>query len=894
MRSTAQVVLVEGPPTPTALIDVLVRRGDGAAGGHPRLPDRRDRRARRCGRSRPTRRSTWPRAGRARMARRRRVRRHDRGPGAGRGRRRRPRARRRRSGRDRSESGARRPALRARSTSRASTSPACRPPSAWRWSAGSASFEEFWEASFEAPALRPRARSATPCSRGPRSCASSGRAPIDRGAGCLHGAAGAAGDRRGRRARGRPWRWSSGAAHARGLRRGRRRSRRSTRRCPRPSPPADADPVQLPAPRRAARLRRRQPGAALLPARPRRGRRLSPRDARGRWSSSRSTCACAASRRRSPTRSRRTGSRRCSPTIRGKAEPGLDEVREATIATLCRGDATHVDGFLWPASIGHAVGRVARRIGRNSLQDEFWREVHDAAAAAHRRAGARDPAPQQPGRGRHVGLPAPAAGRRDRLRQPRGRTDRRRAPRRRPAARQRCHACARPGRRNGRPPPRPRWWRRSSSAITLEDVASDALDRRLAEATSSGVAATVAARGRRRAAARAPPGRRSTPCERLAADGRRSAVARQGGPRAVAGSWRTARRGRTRASATPPSRRSWPRSTYVRSSACDDAATGTDEAVEPAPEALRTLHEMALTQPGVDRAAWIAAARGLMESYVVNAGRVGPRDRAPLPRARGRRRGGGAGGRPAAVEPRSSRSRRRRSWQGFLEVNATGAREEPGRRRGARRLPRRRCRWSASARRCRCCGGRSRCSGRASAGTSRENVIALRGIGAGEAARRSSARATRRSSRQMSDELSKAMDDLGRPALMADPGGLDARRPRRAAALAARAWPGGRDARRRRSGSARSATPRGRSASSRAISTELDDALAFVYGEGDRRSGGGPYIPRWLAALRGSSATRRVALVQKDAIERKGVTQLLFEPETLPLPREERGARRRC
>lgn len=61
--------------------------------------------------------------------------------------------------------------------------------------------------------------------------------------------------------------------------------------------------------------------------------------------------------------------------IRGKAEPGLDELREATIATLCRGDATHVDGFLWPSVVGRHIGRVADRIGKTSLQEEFWREV---------------------------------------------------------------------------------------------------------------------------------------------------------------------------------------------------------------------------------------------------------------------------------------------------------------------------------------------------------------------------------------------------------------------------------------------------------------------------------------------------------------------------------------
>ncbi len=60
---------------------------------------------------------------------------------------------------------------------------------------------------------------------------------------------------------------------------------------------------------------------------------------------------------------------------RAKHAPGLDEVREAAIATLCRGEAAHLDGFLWPSVIGRAVGKVAARVGQNSLQAEFWREV---------------------------------------------------------------------------------------------------------------------------------------------------------------------------------------------------------------------------------------------------------------------------------------------------------------------------------------------------------------------------------------------------------------------------------------------------------------------------------------------------------------------------------------
>jgi hypothetical protein len=65
---------------------------------------------------------------------------------------------------------------------------------------------------------------------------------------------------------------------------------------------------------------------------------------------------------------------------------------------------------------------------------------------------------------------------------------------------------------------------------------------------------------------------------------------------------------------------------------------------------------------------------------------------------------------------------------------------------------------------------------------------------------------------------------------------------------------------------------------------DLDQALSFVYE--DEKAGLGssrPYIPKWLASLRDFFRHDVVALVQKDAIEKKGLTSLLFEPETLPL-----------
>ena len=62
---------------------------------------------------------------------------------------------------------------------------------------------------------------------------------------------------------------------------------------------------------------------------------------------------------------------------------------------------------------------------------------------------------------------------------------------------------------------------------------------------------------------------------------------------------------------------------------------------------------------------------------------------------------------------------------------------------------------------------------------------------------------------------------------------------------------------------------------------EIDEALEFVYG--DRRSlPSAGYIPKWLGLIREFFSKDVVAFVQKDAIERKGLTQLLFEPETLP------------
>jgi hypothetical protein len=64
---------------------------------------------------------------------------------------------------------------------------------------------------------------------------------------------------------------------------------------------------------------------------------------------------------------------------------------------------------------------------------------------------------------------------------------------------------------------------------------------------------------------------------------------------------------------------------------------------------------------------------------------------------------------------------------------------------------------------------------------------------------------------------------------------------------------------------------------------DLDQALSFVYEEQTAGLGPSrPNIPRWLASLREFFRHEVVALVQHDAIERKGLTRLLLEPETMP------------
>lgn len=64
----------------------------------------------------------------------------------------------------------------------------------------------------------------------------------------------------------------------------------------------------------------------------------------------------------------------------------------------------------------------------------------------------------------------------------------------------------------------------------------------------------------------------------------------------------------------------------------------------------------------------------------------------------------------------------------------------------------------------------------------------------------------------------------------------------------------------------------------------LDRAIGFPYDDerGADLSASAPYVPQWLSALREFFSGESVAMMQRDAVDR-GLKQLLFEPETLPL-----------
>ncbi|MDP2345163.1 MAG: DUF5682 family protein [Deltaproteobacteria bacterium] len=61
--------------------------------------------------------------------------------------------------------------------------------------------------------------------------------------------------------------------------------------------------------------------------------------------------------------------------LRGKSAPGLDEVRESAASVMGRGDANVTGDVVMASVIGNRVGLVSAKVGRNALQMELEREV---------------------------------------------------------------------------------------------------------------------------------------------------------------------------------------------------------------------------------------------------------------------------------------------------------------------------------------------------------------------------------------------------------------------------------------------------------------------------------------------------------------------------------------
>ena len=66
----------------------------------------------------------------------------------------------------------------------------------------------------------------------------------------------------------------------------------------------------------------------------------------------------------------------------------------------------------------------------------------------------------------------------------------------------------------------------------------------------------------------------------------------------------------------------------------------------------------------------------------------------------------------------------------------------------------------------------------------------------------------------------------------------------------------------------------------------VEQSLDFIYNDNGPRSGSldapAVYLPKWLGDIRRYFPRDTVSLLQRDAMEQRGLRQLLFEPETLP------------
>ncbi|APR85130.1 Hypothetical protein A7982_10479 [Minicystis rosea] len=312
--------------------------------------------------------------------------------------------------------------------------------------------------------------------------------------------------------------------------------------------------------------------------------------------------------------------------LRGKAEPGLDEVREATIATLCRGDATHVDGFLWPSVIGRNVGKVAGKIAKNSLQEEFWREVRE------RRLPATDSVEQftlklhnpiEVGTSVFLhrllvaGIPYASFKRTQALRGQKA------------SAARPEEATPEEALKRTNEVWEAQWTPSTDVALvqqivlgeTVAEVAARVLRERLDAAKSAGEAAGVLIE----AVVTASPVAVSAAldaCERFAAtDDDLPSLARACGVLSTLVSMGTSRKHVAHGEEAIPvlCRVLFDRAVLRAMDGCQCD----DEAVQDVKPALSRLNEVALAQPIVDRNAWITAARALVESFAINPSAAG-------------------------------------------------------------------------------------------------------------------------------------------------------------------------------------------------------------------------------------------------------------------------------
>jgi hypothetical protein len=315
--------------------------------------------------------------------------------------------------------------------------------------------------------------------------------------------------------------------------------------------------------------------------------------------------------------------------LRDKAEPGLDELREATIATLCRGDATHVDGFLWRSVVGRHVGKVSQRVGKNSLEVEFWGEIEarglptsdslegfslrlnqpvelETSAFLHRLRLANVPYAHYVGKqlGLWRGTPrAPARGDAD-------------------LGDEVLTHVTEAWEVQWTPATDIALLDRIVLGSTLEEVVGRVLDDRLYRARTAAEAASALREAVLASVPHAVP-RALAACDRCAAtDDDLPSLARTASILFGLLAYRSAR------AVAPGSEGGLPallQKIFARAVLrVRDACTGTDAAVASPRRALRTLHEVAMAQPPlVDKDAWLSTAVSLATSYQVNPGAAG-------------------------------------------------------------------------------------------------------------------------------------------------------------------------------------------------------------------------------------------------------------------------------